>query len=138
MHKLSLPRNHLLCLPDAARAFHESLYRQKLTSLLEKKKLSESDDEELRKMQVGAGCIQCWRVNSWPRVPPAAAGARVAEKQHPPPLNPARSLLPDSTAVQVMLCIQNEERDRMHTELCGQIFKDAVNNALAAGELPGG
>ena len=38
---------------DQARAFHESLYKQKLASLLEKKKLTEGDDEELRKMQVG-------------------------------------------------------------------------------------
>lgn len=38
---------------EAAKAFHESLYRQKLATLLEKKKLSEEDDGELRKMQVG-------------------------------------------------------------------------------------
>lgn len=33
-----------------------------------------------------------------------------------------------------MLCIPNDQRDAMHAELCGQIFKDAVNDALAAGE----
>lgn len=32
-----------------------------------------------------------------------------------------------------MLCIPNETRDAMHGELCGGIFKDAVNQALAAG-----
>ncbi|EFN52285.1 hypothetical protein CHLNCDRAFT_139027 [Chlorella variabilis] len=69
---------------DAARAFHEALYRQKLASLLEKKKLTEEDDVALREMQV-------------------------------------------------QLCIQNEERDRMHAELCGALFKDAVTDALAAG-----
>lgn len=34
-----------------------------------------------------------------------------------------------------MLCIPNDQRDKMHGELCGQIFKDAVNEALGAGEL---
>ena len=32
-----------------------------------------------------------------------------------------------------MLCIPNDQRDKMHGELCGQIFKDAVNEALGAG-----
>lgn len=32
-----------------------------------------------------------------------------------------------------MLCIQNSKRDAMHAELCGGIFKDAVNDALGAG-----
>lgn len=36
-----------------------------------------------------------------------------------------------------MLCIPNDTRDAMHSELCGQIFKDAVNDALAAGEQKG-
>lgn len=44
---------------DAARAFHESLYRQKLASLLEKKKLSEEDDKALREMQVGGRALGC-------------------------------------------------------------------------------
>ncbi len=35
---------------------------------------------------------------------------------------------------QVMLCIPDADRDKMHGELCGQIFKDAVNEALGAGE----
>ncbi|KAL4420333.1 hypothetical protein ABPG77_010238 [Micractinium sp. CCAP 211/92] len=69
---------------DAARAFHESLYKQKLASLLEKKKLTDEDDAALKEMQV-------------------------------------------------MLCIQNEERDKMHADMTGGIFKDAVNQALAAG-----
>ncbi|PSC73353.1 chloroplastic isoform X2 [Micractinium conductrix] len=69
---------------DAAKAFHESLYRQKLASLLDKKKLTEEDDAGLKEMQV-------------------------------------------------MLCIPNEQRDAMHTEACGTIFKEAVNQALAAG-----
>lgn len=47
----------LFLLAEAAKAFHESLYRQKLASLLEKKQLSEADDGELRKMQVRAVCI---------------------------------------------------------------------------------
>ena len=34
---------------------------------------------------------------------------------------------------QVMLCIPDDQRDKMHGELCGQIFKDAVNEALGAG-----
>lgn len=48
---------------DAAKGFHESLYRQKLAALLEKKKLSDGDDEELKKMQVGAvdaAAAGCW------------------------------------------------------------------------------
>ncbi len=49
---------------DAATAFHESLYKQKLSSLLEKKKLSEEDDASLREMQVRwrppAGGSQPW------------------------------------------------------------------------------
>lgn len=36
---------------DAAKAFHESLYRQKLASLLDKKKLTEEDDAGLKEMQ---------------------------------------------------------------------------------------
>ena len=40
---------------ESARAFHESLYRQKLSSLLEKKSLTEADDESLREMQVRLG-----------------------------------------------------------------------------------
>lgn len=50
-----LPRSlpHFIFASEAAKAFHESLYRQKLATLLEKKKLSEEDDGELRKMQVG-------------------------------------------------------------------------------------
>ncbi|KAL4434488.1 hypothetical protein ABPG75_000929 [Micractinium tetrahymenae] len=69
---------------DAARAFHESLYKQKLASLLEKKRLTDEDDAALKEMQV-------------------------------------------------MLCIQNEERDKVHADMTGGIFKDAVNQALAAG-----
>lgn len=37
-----------------------------------------------------------------------------------------------------MLCIPNEQRDAMHTEACGTIFKEAVNQALAAGAGGGG
>ncbi|KAL4860244.1 hypothetical protein ACK3TF_000429 [Chlorella vulgaris] len=69
---------------DAARTYHETLYRQKLSSLLEKKRLTDEDDAALREMQV-------------------------------------------------QLCIQNEERDKVHAEQCGALFKDAVNDALAAG-----
>lgn len=36
---------------DAAKALHESLYRQKLATLLEKKRLTDEDDEELQRLQ---------------------------------------------------------------------------------------
>jgi hypothetical protein len=42
---------------DAAKAFHESLYRQKLASLVEKKKLTDEDDKALRDMQVGLSLV---------------------------------------------------------------------------------
>jgi hypothetical protein len=48
---------------EAAAAFHTALYKQKLASLLEKKKLTEEDDKALREMQVGcrlAGRRRLW------------------------------------------------------------------------------
>lgn len=49
---------HTAYLADAARAFHESLYKQKLASLLEKKKLTDEDDAALKEMQASRarGC----------------------------------------------------------------------------------
>lgn len=50
--------------------------------------------------------------------------------------NLTAQLPPGPLLSQVMLCIQNEERDKMHADMTGGIFKDAVNQALAAGALP--
>lgn len=69
---------------EAAKELHRALYRQKLSSLLEKKKLTDEDDAELARLQR-------------------------------------------------LLCIQSAERDEIHKELCGGIFKDTVNLALSAG-----
>ena len=56
---------------------------------------------------------------------------------HPshPPLPPCPAPLPRPLPppLQVQLCIQNEQRDAMHAELAGAIFKEAVSDAMAAG-----
>ena len=70
--------------PDAAMALHKSLYRQKVSTFLEKKSLTESDDEELARLQR-------------------------------------------------LLCIPTEDRNALHKELCGSIFKDAVSKAMSGG-----
>ena len=69
---------------EAAAELHKSLYRQKLTALLEKKSLTDDDAEELARLQR-------------------------------------------------MLCVPNEVKEAMHLELCGAIYRDAVNQALNAG-----
>ena len=103
------------------------LYRQKLSSLLEKKSLTEADDESLREMQVGAGTwARVWGGGDAPH-PPCCPPAPAASRPAPPPPTAHRPLL------QVMLCIQESERAAMHAELCGALFKDAVNDALSGG-----
>lgn len=69
---------------DAAMELHKSLYRQKLSSFLEKKSLTESDDEELARLQR-------------------------------------------------LMCIPIEDRNAIHKELCGAIFKEAVSKAMSGG-----
>lgn len=69
---------------DAALELHKLLYRQKLSSVLEKKSLTDDDAEELSRLQR-------------------------------------------------LLCVPNEDRDALHRELCGALFRDVVSNALSAG-----
>lgn len=69
---------------DAARELHRALYRQKLSTLLEKKSLTEGDAEELARLQR-------------------------------------------------LLCVPTAERDAMHAELCGALFREVVSAAMAAG-----
>ena len=69
---------------DAAMELHCTLYRQKLSTLLEKKSLTEEDDVELARLQR-------------------------------------------------LLCVTMEDRNAMHKELCGSIFKEVVSTAMAGG-----
>lgn len=69
---------------EAALELHKSLYRQKLSSLLEKKTLTDGDAEELARLQR-------------------------------------------------LLCVPNEQKELIHRELCGSLFRDAVSSALGAG-----
>ena len=69
---------------DAAMELHRNLYRQKLSSLLEKKTLTEEDDAELARLQR-------------------------------------------------LLCVDMEDRNAIHKELCGSLFKDVISNAMAGG-----
>ncbi|KAL4522238.1 hypothetical protein Ndes2437B_g07974 [Nannochloris sp. 'desiccata'] len=69
---------------DAAMELHRTLYRQKLSTLLEKKTLTEEDDAELARLQR-------------------------------------------------LLCVTMEDRNAMHKELCGSLFKEVVSAAMAGG-----
>ncbi len=69
---------------DAAMELHRTLYRQKLSTLLEKKTLTEEDDTELARLQR-------------------------------------------------LLCVTMEDRNAMHKELCGSLFKEVVSGAMAGG-----
>jgi len=69
---------------DAAMELHRTLYRQKLSTLLEKKTLTEEDDAELARLQR-------------------------------------------------LLCVSMEDRNAMHKELCGSLFKEVVSAAMAGG-----
>ncbi len=69
---------------DAAMELHRTLYRQKLSTLLEKKTLTEDDDAELARLQR-------------------------------------------------LLCVTMDDRNAMHKELCGSLFKEVVSGAMAGG-----
>lgn len=69
---------------DAAMELNHSLYRQKLSSLLEKKHLTDADSEELARLQR-------------------------------------------------MLCVPTEDRDAIHKELCGALFRETVSSAMSVG-----
>ena len=69
---------------EAALALHESLYRQKLSSFLEKSHITDEDDAELARLQK-------------------------------------------------LLCVPNDVRNSIHKDMCGDIFRKTVSNALAAG-----
>lgn len=69
---------------DAAMELHRNLYRQELSTLLEKKTLTEEDDVELARLQR-------------------------------------------------LLCVTMEDRNAMHKELCGALFKEVVSEAMAGG-----